>query len=588
MNNYHITMWKTIKKIASSLREFKGYAIITPIVMIGEVAMEVAIPFLMSQMLKTVEEGKEYKETLVFMLLMIGGAILSLTFGVLGGIFAARASTGLARNLRLDLYKKIQTFSFANIDKFSTSSLVTRLTTDITSVQMAFGMIIRMVIRAPLMMIFSTIMAFVTGGKLAWIFIGLLPVVAIGLGLIMLKAMPTFRRIFKRYDAMNESVQENIAGIRVVKSYVREEYEKEKFKNASDSIAREFIKAEKIVAWNNPLLNFAIHASNVLICAIGAKIIVDSGGTDLSVSQLSALQTYGVQILMSLMFVSMILVMLILSIESIKRIYEVLIEEPTIKNPENPIMEVSDGSVVFKNVNFKYSKTAHKNALENIDFAINSGDFVGIIGSTGSGKTSLVNLISRLYDVTDGEILVGGKNVKDYDLITLRDSVAVVLQKNVLFSGTIADNLRWGNLNATDEEIIAASKIAQADDFVQTFEKKYDTYIEQGGTNVSGGQKQRLCIARALLKKPKILILDDSTSAVDTKTDKLIRKGLKEDIPHTTKIVIAQRISSIEDADKIIVMNNGTIDDIGTHDELLKRNEIYKEVYMTQTKKGGK
>ena len=597
-------MRKDIALILKSVREYKLYAILTPIFMIVESAIECLMPLFMSRLLGVVDEGNKIalatgvslaeaidtNRLILFICLMVGGAILSLAAGILGGIFAARASTGMAKNLRMDLYKKVQSFSFSNIDKFSASSLVTRMTTDISTVQMAFQMTIRMVVRAPLMMIFSVIFAFVAGGQMAWIFIGLIPVIALGFIIIMILAMPTFRRVFKRYDAMNESVEENVSGIRVVKSYVREEYEKEKFKTASDNIAKEFIKAERIVVWTNPILNFAIHASNVLICAIGSYLIIGAIGQDnspLTIPQLSALQTYGVQILMSLMFVSMIFVMLIMALEAIKRISEVLKEEPTILNPENPIMEISDGSISFDHVSFKYSLEAEKNALEELNFTIKSGEFVGIIGSTGSGKTSLVNLISRLYDVSEGNVIVGGHNVKDYDLITLRDSVSVVLQKNVLFSGTIADNLRWGNLHATDEEILKAAKTAQADEFVQTFPKKYDTYIEQGGSNVSGGQKQRLCIARALLKQPKILILDDSTSAVDTKTDKLIRESLRKDIPNTTKIVIAQRISSIEDADKIIVMENGKINQIGTHVELLKSNKIYQEVYNTQVRKGG-
>ena len=606
-------MIKDILRVLKSVREYKFFAIITPLFMVAEAFLECVTPFLMSQLLSYIEnpmpEEPSWLLSLVFsmfkiepameinwvviwffIILMILGALLSLASGILGGVTAAKASTGLAKNLRLDLYKKVQSFSFANIDKFSASSLVTRMTTDIMQVSMAFQMSLRMVIRAPLMMIFSIVMAFITGGQMAWIFVALVPVVLGGMLLILFRAFPTFRRIFKKYDKMNESVGENIAGIRVVKSYVREEFEKAKFKKASDEIQNEFIKAERIVAWSNPMLNFSIHLSNMLICAIGSAIIINAIGADkvpLSVSSLSALQTYGVQILMSMMFLAMIFIMLAMGIEASKRISEVLVEEPTIKNPENPIMEVKDGSVVFSNVNFKYSAQADRNALEDLNFEIKSGSFVGILGSTGSGKTSLVNLISRLYDVTEGEIIVGGRNVKDYDLITLRDSVAVVLQKNVLFSGTIAENLRWGDENATDEDLVKYCKIAQADEFIQTFKDKYNSHIEQGGTNVSGGQKQRLCIARALLKKPKILILDDSTSAVDTKTDKLIRQALKNDIPDTTKIVIAQRISSIEDADMIIIMNNGKIDAIGNHESLLKSNEIYRDIYSTQTKKGG-
>lgn len=584
-------MIKKIKTILKSLREYKKYAIITPFFMIGEVCMECALPFIMSMLTDQIElDGNIWP----YVIAMIVGALLSLGFGIGGGIFASKASAGLAKNLRLDMYKKIQSFSFANIDRFSVSSLVTRLTTDVSTVQMAFQMCIRAVMRAPFLMIFSIIMAFVTGGVLAFVFVALVPVVALVFYIILKKATPVFTKLFKRYDNMNESIKENISGIRVVKSYVREDYEKAKFAETSNSLAKDFIVAEKIVAWNNPALNFAIHVSNMLICSIGSYLIYKYSSfedgkiisTKLTIGQMSALQTYGVQILMALMFVSMILVMLSMSIEAVVRINEVLIEETTIKDPENPIYEVKDGSVVFDNVNFKYKENSEKNALSNLNFEIKSGEFVGIIGSTGSGKTSLVNLISRLYDVTTGCVTVGGVDVKNYDLKTLRDSVAVVLQKNVLFSGTIAENLRWGDENASDEDLIKVSKIAQADEFVQTFPDKYNTHIEQGGSNVSGGQKQRLCIARALLKKPKILILDDSTSAVDTKTDKLIRQSLKNDIPETTKIVIAQRISSIEDADKIIVMNNGQIDAIGTHDELLKTNDIYRDVYLTQTKKG--
>ena len=501
------------------------------------------------------------------------------------------------------MYKKLETFSFANIDKFSASSLVTRMTTDISNVQMAFMMCIRIVVRAPLMMIFSAVMAFIAGGQMAWIFIAIIPMLGFFLFLIIIFAMKIFRRVFKKYDKLNESVQENVSGMRVVKSYVREDYEKQKFNNASDGMTHEFVTAEKIVALNNPVMNTSIHLSNILIIGIGATIIAkgiadgsikyDAGndeifwGGKLTIGQMSSLLTYGIQILMSLMMISMIMVMLVLSLEAIRRIGEVLQEEPTIKNPENPLMAVDNGDIAFKDVNFKYVETAEKNTLENININIKSGQFIGVLGSTGSGKTSLVNLISRLYDVNHGEVLVGDHNVKEYDLETLRNNVAVVLQKNVLFSGTIAENLRWGNLNATDGQLKEVCKIAQAEEFIESFPDKYNTRIEQGGTNVSGGQKQRLCIARALLKEPKILILDDSTSAVDTKTDRLIRKGLKNDLPNTTKIVIAQRISSIEDADQIIIMEDGHIDAIGTHKELLKSNHIYQEIYNTQNRVGG-
>ena len=583
-------MIKKIKLILKSVREYKKQAILTPLFMIGEVAMECAIPYVMSLFLDKIEEmgmSIQFNALLPYIIGLVAMAMSSLLFGVLGGRTAAVASTGLARNLRSDLYKKLQSFSFENIDKFSNSSLVTRMTTDVTNAQQSFQMCIRIVVRAPLMLIFSVFMAFINGGNMAWIFIGIVPVVALGLIFIMKLAMPVFQRVFKRYDALNESVQENVSAIRVVKSFVREDYEQKKFNTASDNITKEFIKAEKILSFTSPIMNFSIHLSNVLVCAIGAKVIYDTNKTALTIPQLSSLLTYGVQILMSLMMISMIIVMLAMSLESIRRIAEVLEEEPTIKNPENPLHELDDGSIVFKNVNFKYKEKAEKYTLSNINLDIKSGQFIGIIGSTGSGKSTLVNLISRLYDTKEGKIIVGGHDVKEYDLDSLRNNVAVVLQKNVLFSGTIEDNLRWGDEKASLDEIIKASKIAQADEFVSTFKNGYKTYIEQGGTNVSGGQKQRLCIARAILKKPKILILDDSTSAVDTKTDKLIRMGLRNEIPNTTKIVIAQRISSIEDADQIIVLDDGHIDQIGTHEELLKTNAIYQEVYNTQTKNGG-
>ena len=590
-------MFNKIKLILKSVREYKIYAFLTPIFMIGEALLECLLPFYMSEFVDKIEVvSKDTFSNLVpYIIILIVMATLSLTFGVLGGRTAAIASTGLAKNLRGDLYRKLQSFSFENIDKFSNSSLVTRMTTDVTNTQQSFQMCIRIVIRAPLMLIFSIIMAFIKGGNMAWIFICIIPFVSIGLLLVMRLAMPVFRKVFKKYDNLNESVQENVSGIRVVKSYVREKFEEEKFNTASNNMTKDFIKAEKILAFTNPIMNFAIHLSNILVCSIGSLLIYHTAKvnnneiiyTDLSVGQLSALLTYGVQILMSLMMISMIIVMLAMSIESIRRIAEVLEEESTIKNPSNPIFEIKDGSVSFKNVSFKYSSKAENDTLSNINLEIKSGQFIGIIGSTGAGKTSLVNLISRLYDVSEGEVDVGGINVKNYDLDTLRNNVSVVLQKNVLFTGSIIENLRWGDKNASFEEVVAASKIAQADEFVQSFPDKYDTHIEQGGTNVSGGQKQRLCIARAILKKPKILILDDSTSAVDTKTDKLIRTGLKNDIPNTTKIVIAQRISSIEDADQIIVLDEGRIDAIGTHEELLKNNKIYQEVYYTQNKQGG-
>ena len=585
-------MFKAIKHIFSCVREYKWFAIFTPVFMIGEVAMECSLPLIMSMLTDEIEAAEP--NLLPYVLMLIGGAIISLACGIFGGFFAAKASVGLAKNLRFDIFKRIQTFSFENIDHFSTASLVTRLTTDIGMIQMAFQMIIRMVFRAPLMIIFAIIMAFITGGQMAWIFVIIAPLVMFSFILLMMLAMPKFRIVFHKYDKMNQNIQENVAAIRVVKSFVREDYEKAKFRTSAEELRDISTKAELIVAWNNPIMNLAIHTANMLIFTIGSKIAIETATLDgelinwgaLSIGQMSALQTYGVQVLMSLMFVSMILVMLTMSLESIKRINDVLVEKSTITSPENPVYEVKDGSISFKNVNFKYSQTAEKNTLENINLEINSGDFIGIIGSTGSGKSTLVSLISRLYDVSDGEILVGGKNVKEYDLKTLRDSVSVVLQKNVLFSGSVADNLRWGDLNATEEDMDKACQIAQAKQFIDGYPEKYERHIEQGGTNVSGGQKQRLCIARAILKKPKILILDDSTSAVDTKTDRLIRAGLKNDIPQVTKIVIAQRISSIEDATKIIVMDDGKINAIGTHEELLANNLIYQEVYYTQTKKG--
>ncbi len=597
-------MIEKIKLILKSVREYKKYAIITPIFMVGEAAMECAMPFIMGMFVDEIKilSGPEsffHTETGIpvfyLALILLGMAIISLLCGIWGGKFASIASVGLASNLRSDLYKKLASFSFENIDKFSASSLVTRMTTDINNVQNAFQMMIRIVIRAPLMLIFSAVMTFVGGGLMGFIFVALVPIVAFGLFLIIRHAMKVFTRVFKKYDALNESVQENVTGIRVVKAYVREDFEKDKFSSASDNISKEFILGEKIVALNNPLMNTAIHLSNILIIGLGTWIIASTAhfdgkdwvGGQLSLGQMSALITYGIQILMSLMMISMIMVMLALSIESMKRIGEVLQEEPTIKNPENPIMEVKSGSVDFNHVNFKYKSEAEKYALSDIDFHIKSGQFIGVLGSTGSGKTSVVNLISRLYDVTEGEVLVDGHNVKEYDLKTLRDNVSVVLQKNVLFSGTIESNLKWGNEHATEEEMMKACKIAQALEIVKAKEEGLKSKVEQGGSNLSGGQKQRLCIARAILKNPKIMILDDSTSAVDTKTDRLIRKGLKEDLPEMTKIVIAQRISSIEDADQIIVMDNGMINAIGTHEELLKSNEIYREVYQTQNRVGG-
>lgn len=606
-------MWKKIKLILRSVRQYKKYAILTPIFMIVEALMESCLPFIMSIFIDLVVEAGGISDfttlyatsslpfdvsLLILIIAMVAMACISLTFGILGGQTAAKASVGLATNLRSDLYKKIESFSFANIDKFSTSSLVTRMTTDVQSVQQSFQMCIRIVFRAPLMMIFSGVMAFITGGAIAWIFIFLIPIVGVGLFFILKGAMNIFTRVFKRYDKLNESVQENVSGIRVVKSYVREDYEKNKFNKASDDITYDFVKAEKLISLNNPLMNTTIHLSNILVVTICSLLIAKYAGWDtvnnkaifgkVTIGQMSALLTYGIQILSSVMMIAAILVMLAMSLEAVRRIGEVLQEDSTIKNPENPIMKMEDGSVDFDDVDFKYAQTAEKNTLENINIHIKSGAFVGILGSTGAGKTSVINLISRLYDVSGGAVFVGGEDVRKYDLETLRDNVAVVLQKNVLFSGTIATNLRWGDETATDEDLHRACQIAQAEEFISQFPDGINSRIEQGGANVSGGQKQRLCIARAILKKPKVLILDDSTSAVDTKTDRLIRKSLKEDLPEMTKIVIAQRISSIEEADQIIIMNDGKIDAIGTHEELIKNNKIYQEVYYTQNRAGGK
>ena len=593
-------MFKLFKKVFKSVREYKKYAIITPLFMVGEAAVECALPFVMSLFVDSIENATSISMLLPYIFAILGMAVVSITCGILAGRFASIASCGFAKNLRNDLYRKVESFSFENIDHFHASSLVTRMTTDVNNTQQSFAMVIRIVVRAPLMLIFSAVMAFVTGGPMAWIFVAAIPAIGIIFFVLARLAMGIFRRVFKRYDALNESVQENVAGMRVVKSFVREEYEDEKFSNASTSLSKEFIKAEKIVALMTPLMNTSIHVVYLLTMYFAATIIfktttlgVDTDGNtifvwgDLSIGQMSALLTYGIQILMSIMMISMIVTMLVMSFESVRRIGEVLDEEPTILDPENPIEEVEDGSVIFNNVSFKYNKDAERYSVANLNINIKSGQFVGIIGSTGSGKSTLVNLISRLYDTTEGEILVGGHNVKEYGLKPLRDSVAMVLQKNFLFSGTIRSNMKWGNQEATDEEIMKAIEIAQIPDVIKHYEEGLDHVVEQGGANFSGGQKQRLCIARAILKNPKILILDDSTSAVDTKTDKLIRRALKNDLPKMTKIVIAQRISSIEEADQIIVLDNGEINAIGTHEELLKNNDIYKEVYVSQTQKGG-
>lgn len=576
-----------IRVLKKSIREYKRDSILTPILVAFEALVECIIPLMVANLVNKMQNGCDLSVILKYGVILIIMACFSLLFGALAGITAANASAGFGKNLRKDLFMAVQNFSFENIDRFSASSLVTRMTTDVTNVQMAYMMIIRTVVRAPLMLIFSLVMGFIMGGRLALIFLFTIPVLGIGLGLIIKKTMPLFRKVFKKYDNLNNSVQENINGIRVVKSFVREDFEMKKFNEAAEDVCADFTKAEKILALNNPMMQFCLYVVMIFVLTFGSYLVVNFGGTIIQVGQLSSLLTYSFQILMSLMMLSMIFVMVTISIESCERIVAVLEEKRTISNPENPIYEVNDGSIDFDDVSFKYSKRADRYALENINLHIKSGQTIGILGGTGSSKTSLVNLISRLYDVTEGEVKVGGVNVKDYDLVTLRDAVSVVLQKNVLFSGSIKDNLRWGNKDATDEEIEEACHLACADEFIEQFPDKYDTHIEQGGTNVSGGQKQRLCIARALLKKPKILILDDSTSAVDTKTDAIIRAGFKKFIPETTKIIIAQRVSSVQDADQIIIMNNGSVEAIGTHDELLASNPIYQEVYYSQNK-GGK
>ena len=576
-----------IKKLARSIREYKTASILSPLIVMIEVVLECILPFMTAELVNEIQGNCDMQVLLKYALLLVIMAALSLSCGALAGHFCATAACGFAKNLRKDLFYSVQRFSFGNIDRFSTSSLVTRLTTDVANVQMAYMMLVRTAFRSPFMMIFSFIMAFYMGGKMAWVFVVVMPILAFGLLMIARKAMPIFRKVFKKYDALNNSVQENIQGMRVVKAYVREEQESEKFAHASKDVAADFTRAEKILALNNPLMQFCLHVVMLVVIFFGSQLVITSNNSALTVGQLSALLTYGMQILMSLMMLSMIFVMLTMSAESARRIVEVLEEESLIQNPKEPCLEVANGSIEFKNVSFKYSDKAERYALQEIDLSIASGQTIGIIGGTGSSKTTLIQLISRLYDVSEGAVMVGGRDVRDYDLETLRNEVAVVLQKNILFAGTIKENLRWGNLNATDEELEEACKLACAHEFISRFPDGYDTFIEQGGANVSGGQKQRLCIARALLKKPKILILDDSTSAVDTHTDAMIRKAFREVIPGTTKIIIAQRISSVEDADKIIVMNGGRIDDIGSHKELLARNQIYREVYDSQNKGGG-
>lgn len=576
-----------IKRLLKSVREYKKASILSPLFVSAEVIFECIIPFLTAGLINEISSGCGMDTITKYGIALIIIAIFSLAFGVLSGHYSAIASSGFAKNLRRDLFEKVQQFSFANIDKISTASLVSRLTTDVSNVQMAYMMIIRIAVRSPLMLIFAFISSVLVGKKLAWIFVGIIPVLMLGLFFMIFKVMPLFKAVFKKYDAMNASVQENVKAMRVVKSFVREDFETEKFTKASDDIKKDFTRAESILAFNMPLMQLCVYASMILISYFAAKLIIGSGGTYLNIGSLTSMITYSMQVLMSLMMLSMIFVMITMSAASAKRIVEVLEEESTVVNPENPIMTVVDGSIDFENVSFKYSEHAEKPALTDINLHIKSGMTVGIIGGTGVGKTTLIQLISRLYDAGEGTVKVGGIDVREYDLEVLRNEVAVVLQKNVLFSGTIKENLKWGNPDASDEEIIRICKLAQADEFVQSFPDKYETVIDQGGSNVSGGQKQRLCIARALLKKPKILILDDSTSAVDTRTDALIRSAFKTEIPGTTKIIIAQRISSVEDAELILVMDNGEINGMGTHSQLLADNEIYREVYYSQNKAGG-
>ena len=575
-----------IKKLLESVREFRKPTVITFILMVFEVFIEVLIPFITADLVNAIKAGAALDSVVKTGLILVGMAFLSLACGSLGGFTCSRASAGFAKNLRHDVFARVQGFSFENIDKFSTASLVTRLTTDIQNVQFAYMMLIRTAIRAPLMFLFAIVMAFIMGGPLALTFVVVVPLLGFGMYLIARMAMPAFRAVFRKYDKLNESIEENVRAMRVVKSFAREGYEKQKFAAASGNICADFTHAERIVALNSPLMQLCLYFNMIFILSVGSKLIVTSGGSYIDVGQISAMLTYGFQILMSLMMISMIYVILTMSAESAARIGEVLCEESTLKNPEKPVYDIPDGSVDFDHVSFKYSLSAKKYVLSDIDLHIASGMTVGILGGTGSSKSTLIQLISRLYDVTEGCVRVGGRDVREYDLDSLRSTVAVVLQKNLLFSGTIKENLRWGDPDATDEEMIAACKLAQADDFIRSFPDGYDTYIEQGGTNVSGGQKQRLCIARALLKKPRILILDDSTSAVDTRTDALIRAGFKSFIPETTKIIIAQRVASVQDADLIIVMDNGTIADMGRHDELYARSPIYREVYQQQTNGG--
>jgi len=569
-----------LKTLLKQVKQYKWVAIATPVCMLLEVLMETLIPFLMASIIDNGVNAGDMNHIIKIGVLMIGTALIGLVGGLLGGRFGAKASTGFARNLRESMYNHIQTFSFANIDKFSTAGLITRMTTDVNNLQMSFQMCLRMAMRAPASMICALVMAFSINAKLSMIYLVAVAFLGVVLFFLIRKGSGLFRAAFPKYDDLNASVQENVSAIRVVKAFVREEEETKKFKKASNNIYNIFVKAEKWMILNGPLMQMTVYTCIILISWFGAKMIV---GTELTTGELMSLLTYCMNILMNLMMLSMLFVMLSMSLASAERVSEVLNETSSLQNPENPIMEVKDGSIVFRNVDFGYNTTSEKPVLRDINLEIKAGETIGIMGGTGTGKTSLINLISRLYDVTDGEVLVGGHNVKEYDMEALREQVAVVLQKNVLFSGTIYENLRWGNSEATDEECKQACKLACADEFIERFTDKYDTYIEQGGTNVSGGQKQRLCIARALLKKPKVLILDDSTSAVDTATDAKIRKAFREDLPGITKLIIAQRISSIQDADRIIVMDDGEINGFGTHEELLETNAIYREVYESQT-----
>ena len=573
-----------IKTLASSIREFKPQTIATPLLVTCEVACEMAIPFVTAYLIDNIKDGATIAQIAQTAGILVALAVVSLFFGAAAGITCSYASCGFAKNLRHDLFYKIQTFSFSNIDAFSSSSLVTRLTTDVTNVQQAFMMLIRIAVRAPLVLIFAFIMAYIMGGYISFVYLALIPLLGCGLALIIHKVGPIFTRVFHKYDALNESVEENVTGMRVVKSYVREDYEKRKFARAAQDVCADFTRAEKLLALNNPMMNFCINGAFVVIIYLGSKLIITSQATAFDVGQLSSTFTYGFQILMSLMQLSMIFVMITMSEESARRIVEVLSAEPTISNPVEPVREVADGSIDFAHVSFKYSEHAERQALDDIDLHIASGETIGIIGGTGSAKSTLVNLIARLYDATEGRVRVGGVDVRDYDLDALRHQVAMVLQKNVLFSGTVAENLRWGGADATDEEVREAARLACADEFVEGFPDGYETWIEQGGSNVSGGQKQRLCIARALLRHPKVLILDDSTSAVDTKTDASIRAGLASYLPETTKLIIAQRIASVQDADRIVVMEGGRIADVGTHEELLKTSEIYRETFTSKNK----